>query len=181
MRNARCSHVIYITLFALQQTPIVRSARAACYSTPQAAIAAFVTSSPAPPPIKKDGYQVAGIMSDSVLRQRWATIASCSHPEWPVFAVPAPEARSVVLSPSETQRSLTERVGGAPLVRAGDVVRLWRLERLLRIEVAGVSEESGSLGKPIRVRLLRMNTDAQLIPKQYSGVIRGPSDVEMQP
>jgi hypothetical protein len=183
MRNARCSQVIYvcITLYALQQLSIVRSARAACYSTPRAALAALVTSSPAPPAIKKDGYQVTAIMSDPVLRQRWATIASCSHPEWPVFAVPEPGRRSVVLSPPEAQRSLTEGVGGAPLVRAGDIVRLWRQESLLRIEVVGVSEESGTLGKPIRVRLLRMNMDAQLIPKQYSGVIRGPSDVEMQP
>ena len=66
-------------------------------------------------------------------------------------------------------------------MRAGDIVRLWWQENLLRIEVAGVSEESGGLGKTICVRLLRTNTDAQLIPKHYFGVIRGLSDVEMQP
>ncbi len=183
MRNGRLSQVIYvgIALFALQGMSIVRSALADCYITPRTAVDAFVTSSPVPSALKKDGYQVTRITWDSVLGLRWATIASCNHPEWPVFAVPAPGRRSLVLSPSETQRSVTDRVGGVPLVRAGEIVRLWRQENLLRIEVAGVSEESGSLGKIIRVRLLRTNTDAQLIPKQFSGVIRGPSDVEMQP
>ena len=52
----------------------------------------------------------------------------------------------------------------APVVRAGDIVRLWRQESSLRIEVAGVSEESGGLGKTIRVRLLRRNTDDQSMP-----------------
>ena len=73
------------------------------------------------------------------------------------------------------------RISTAPVVRAGDIVRLWRQESFLRIEVAGMSEESGGLGKTIRVRLLRRNTDDQSIPEQFSGVIRGPSDVEMQP
>jgi Chaperone for flagella basal body P-ring formation len=183
MRNARCFHVIclYITLFALQGMFIVRSARAACYSTPRAALEAFVANSRAPTALKKDGYQVTGIESDSVLGRRWATIASCSHPEWPVFAVPAPGGRSVVVAPPEMQRSLTENAARTPLVRAGDIVRLWRQENLLRIEVAGISEESGGSGQTIRVRLLRSNRDNQSIPEQYSGVIRGPSDVEMEP
>jgi hypothetical protein len=183
MRNGRLSQVIYVSivLFALQEISVERQVLAACYSTPRAAIDAFVTSSPVPSALKKDGYQVTRITSDLVLGRRWATIASCSHPEWPVFAVPAPEGRSVVLSPSETQRSLTESVEVAPLVRAGDIVRLWRQEPLLRIEFAGISDESGGLGKTIRVRLLRRNRDDQSIPEQYSGVIRGASDVEMQP
>jgi flagella basal body P-ring formation protein FlgA len=68
-----------------------------------------------------------------------------------------------------------------PVVHAGDIVRLWRQEELLRIEVVGVSQESGGLGKAIRVRLLRQNTDNQAIQEQLSGIVRGPSDVEMQP
>jgi hypothetical protein len=66
-------------------------------------------------------------------------------------------------------------------VRAGDIVMLWKQENLLRIEVTGISEESGSLGKTIRVRLLRRTTDDQFAQEQFSGIIRGPSDVEMQP
>ena len=79
------------------------------------------------------------------------------------------------------ERSVTGGFRTAPVVRAGDVVRLWRHEGVLRIEVAAVSEESGGLGKTIRVRLLRRNTDDQSIAKLFSGVIRGPLDVEMQP
>src|SRR3989442_6458684 len=118
MRNGRCSRVIYvgIALFALQGMSIVSSAQAACYRTPRMAVEAFVTSSPLPSALKKDGYRVTGIESDSVLGRRWATIASCSHPEWPLFAVPAPGERSVVGAPPETQRSLIENVGRVPLV-----------------------------------------------------------------
>jgi hypothetical protein len=61
------------------------------------------------------------------------------------------------------------------------MVQLWRRESLLRIEVVGISEESGGLGKTIRVRLLPRNTDDQAVPEQVSGVVRGPSNVEMQP
>jgi hypothetical protein len=67
------------------------------------------------------------------------------------------------------------------VVHAGDVVRLWRREDLLRIEVTGVAEESGGVGKKIRVRLLRRNTDGPSKEEQFTGIIRGPSDVEMLP
>jgi hypothetical protein len=60
-------------------------------------------------------------------------------------------------------------------------VRLWKQEDLLRIEVAGVSEESAGLGQTVRVRLLRGNTDDQSISEHFSGVVRGPSNVEMLP
>jgi flagella basal body P-ring formation protein FlgA len=72
-------------------------------------------------------------------------------------------------------------VGAIAVVHAGDIVRLWRQEDLLRIEVAGVSEESGSLGQTIRVRLLRRDAENQTIQEQFSGIVRGQSDVEMQP
>jgi len=182
MRNCPCSRLRYVgitALFALRGMSIVSTAQAACYDTPHMAAEAFVTS-PSVAPALKDGYQVTRIESDSVLGRRWVTIASCSHPEWPVFALPAPGAGSVV-APPEAQHTLTDNVRKAPLVRAGDVVRMWRQERLLRIEFSGVSEENGGLGKTIRVRLLRRSTDDQSIPEQFSGIIRGPSDVEMQP
>jgi flagella basal body P-ring formation protein FlgA len=81
----------------------------------------------------------------------------------------------------ETKRPLIEGTKTSPVVHVGDLVRLWKQESLLRIEVAGVSEESGSVGKTIRVRLLRSNMDGQTTTEQFSGVVRGPSDVEIQP
>jgi hypothetical protein len=116
---------------------------------------------------------------DKVLARGWAMIARCDHPEWPAIAFPANGLKSLA-SPEATQRSLADSLRTAPIVRAGDVVRLWRHESSLRIELAGVSEESGGLGKTIRVRLLHKNTDEQSIPEQFSGIVRGPLDVEMQ-
>ena len=183
MRNDRCSGLRYagtISLFALQVAFMACSGLAACYSTPRLAVDAIVISPSAPPASKNDGYRVTRIQSDPVLGQIWAMIASCGHPEWPAFGFATNGAASSI-APQEAERSLAEVVRTVPVVRAGDVVRLWRQEKLLRIEVSGVSEESGGLGKTIRVRLLHRNTDDQSIPEQLSGIVRGPSDVEMQP
>jgi hypothetical protein len=151
-----------------------------CYETPRMAVDAVVTTSSVSPTSQSRGYRVARIQPDAVLGQRWAMVASCGHPEWPTFAVPANGTLSFT-APRNAEGRLIESTRTTPVVRAGDIVRLWKQENLLRIEVAGVSEESGGLGKTIRVRLLRRNTEDQSIPEQFSGVIRGPSDVEMQP
>jgi hypothetical protein len=182
MKSDHCSWLRCVgiaVLFAVHGMSVVSSASAACYNTPNVAVDALMTSSSVAAALK-DGYQVTKIELDSVLGRRWATIASCSHPEWPVFALPAPEGRPVAEAPA-TQHFLTDNARATLLVRAGDVVRMWRQEKLLRIEFAGVSEENGGLGKTIRVRLLRRNIDDQSIPEQFSGVIRGPLDVELQP
>ena len=156
------------------------SSRAACYNTPRMAIDALDANSSFSPALTSDGYRVTRIEVDQVLGQRWAMIARCGHPEWPPFALPANGVSSLASS-REAERSVTEGLRTVPIVRAGDVVRLWRQESFLRIEVAGVSEESGGLGKTIRVRLLHRNTDDQSIPERFFGVVRGPFDVEMQP
>ncbi|HMH14639.1 MAG TPA: flagella basal body P-ring formation protein FlgA [Edaphobacter sp.] len=106
---------------------------------------------------------------DPVLGQRWAMVASCDHPEQPAFAVQTAGA----IAGRETARRKDE---SAPVVRAGDVVRLWRQEDNLRIEMTGMSEENGGLGKAIRVRLV--GSDA--VERQFIGIIRGVADVEMQ-
>ena len=170
-------YVGVISLLTLQGIFAVSSSRAACYSTPRIAIAAGFTSSSLSPALKTSGYRVTKIQSDPLLGQRWATIASCAHPEWPELAFPVNEASSVG-APQEAKRSL---IKAAPEVRAGDIVRLWREDSLLRIELAGVSEDSGGIGKTIRVRLLHRNTDDQFIPQEFSGIVRGSSDVEIQP
>jgi hypothetical protein len=183
MKNSRCSWlrcVGVVSLTFLQGLCMASSSRAACYSTPRMALDALDANSPFSPALMKDGYRVTRIEADQVLGQRWAMIAQCGHPEWPAFALLANGASSLA-SPREAQRSVTEGLRTAPIVRAGDVVRLWRQESFLRIEVAGVSEESGGLGKTIRVRLLHRNTDDQSIPERFFGVVRGPLDVEMQP
>ena len=183
MSNVRCSWpgcVVIISLFTLQGMSMASSSRAACYSTPRTAIDALVANHSFSPAVKNNGYRVTRIELDQVLGQRWAMIARCDHPEWPMVALPANGA-SLLASPQGAARSVTDVLRTAPVVRAGDVVRLWRQESFLRIEIAGVSEETGGLGKTIRVRLLHRNTDDQSMPEQLLGVIRGPLDVEMQP
>lgn len=168
-----------IPLFALQGILVTASSRAACYSTPRLAVDGLITSPPSQDS-KNGGYRVSRIELDQVLGVRWAMVASCDHPEWPAFALSADPTSSARLH-QESGRPLTEIVNPVPVVRAGEIVRLWRQENLLRIEVAAISEENGCLGKTVHVRLLRRGTDDQSIPEQFSGVVRGPSDVEMQP
>lgn len=182
MSNNHCSQLRYvgaISFLILQGAVVATPAGGTCYSTPRTAIDAVDTSS-VPSLASNSGYRVTRIQSDPVLGQRWAMVASCSHPEWPAFALPTNGASSLKV-PQRAERSFAESVKATPVVRAGDIVRLWRQESLLRIEVAGVSEESGVLGETIRVRLLRRNTDDQSILEQFSGVVRGPSNVEIQP
>ena len=173
-------HVRLIFFVMFPGTFVATLTQAACYKTPRTAIDALQTNSSVSLTSESSGYRVTRLQSDPVLGQRWAMIANCNHPEWPVFALPANEVTSLETT-QETKRSLIESGQRSLVVRVGDLVRLWKQESLLRIEVAGVSEESGSVGKTIRVRLLRSNTDGQSAPEEFSGVVRGPSDVEIQP
>ena len=154
------------------------SARAACYTTPRKAIDSLEANSSVSAFPDNRGYRVTGIKSDPVLGQRWAMVGSCSHPEWPAVALQA-TGTALVPVPLEGKRSLIEGVRPTPVLHAGDIVRLWRQEDLLRIEVAGVSEESAGMGQTVRVRLLRGNNDDQSIPEQFSGIVRGASSVEI--
>ena len=153
-------------------------AQAACYNTPRIAIDALETNPPSSSVVENTGFRVMRIQSDPTLGQRWAMIVSCDHPEWPAFAIPTTGKASSKAS-QEAESLLADDIKAVPLVRAGDVVGLWRRENFLRIEVAGISEDSGGLGKTIRVRLLRRNTDDQSTPVEFFGVVRGPSNVEI--
>jgi hypothetical protein len=182
MKNSirtRLKHICGLSMFPLQALSMMASSSAVCFSTPRSAVDAFAANSPIPANSTNVGYRVSGIKLDPVLGLRWAMIASCDHPEWPSFAA-STNATTAMPTHRESEHLSTTSIKSVPIVRAGEVVRLWRQENLLRIEVAAVSEEDGSLGRTIRVRLLRRSTDDQSIPEQFSGIIRGPSDVEMQ-
>jgi hypothetical protein len=156
---------------------LAHTALAVCYKTPADAIAADVTSS-SYSTFEDGGYRVARIQSDPVLGQRWAMIVHCGHPGWPAVALPL---RNSILPIRLREQERANNISASVVIRAGEVVRLWRQESSLRIEVAGISEGNGGLGDLIKVRLLRRNTDDQFIPEQLSGIVRGPSDVEMKP
>jgi hypothetical protein len=168
----------WIFVFSVSSAVVISFAQTACYSTPSAAIESLRVDSSLQPSPEGGGYRVTGIRVDPLLMQRWAMVASCGHPEWPVLAVRT-DASNVTASAENQTRTVSTRA--VPVVVEGDIVRLWRQEDFLRIEVAGVSEESGGLGERIRVRLLPRNTEGQWTSEQFFGVVRGPSDVEMQP
>jgi hypothetical protein len=152
------------------------AANAACARTPAAA-ARLAGAKTAPSSMPDDkGYRLASVRWDPVMQQSWATIVSCEHPEWPGVSLRTGQT-------GDAQRGLSTqaRVDRSPLVRAGDVVELWRQEDLLRIEVSGVAEQSGSMGETIRVRLQRRAGSNQSVEEQLNGVVRGRADVEMQP
>ena len=183
MNECLCSqlrNVGLISLFILRGILVAIPAPAACYKTPRAAVDALETNYSVSSTSENNGYRVTKIQSDTVLGQRWAMIANCGHPEWSPIALPANGISSPKTSQGE-ERALIESVKTPPVVRVGDLVRLWKQESLLRIEVAGISEESGGVGNTVRVRLLRGNTGDQSIPEQFSGIVRGPSNVEIQP
>src|SRR5947209_12601121 len=155
----RSASIVFLVTLEAMST----ASRAACYSTPQAAIDALVATPSSSSASENNGYRVTRIELDKVLARRWAIIARCGHPEWPAVAFPA-NGVDWLASPQAAERSLADSVRMAAIVRAGDVVRLWKQESSLRIEVVGVSEESGGLGKTVRVRLLHRNTDEQSVP-----------------
>lgn len=154
-------------------------AQTACYATPDSAIDAIKPGSSLLPTADGHGYRITGIQLDPVLGHGWAKIVSCDHPDWPVISLQVHPADLGETS-SEMQKFGAGGGYSSPVVHVGDVVRLWKQENLLRIEATGISEENGSLGKTIRVRL-RRSADGQPVQEHLFGVVRGPSDVEMQP
>jgi hypothetical protein len=156
------------------------SAQAACYSTPTAAVHSIRPGSSLSP-ATDGGYRVASVQTDPMSGQRWATISSCNHPERPTFSLQAEGSDSAEHSQLRESQTVMDSTHLIPVIHVGDTVRLWRQEAVLRIELAGVAEENGSLGKLVRIRLLRRNTDDQSTQAEFTGIVRGKSDVEMQP
>jgi hypothetical protein len=178
--NIRCSslarNVSMITLLVMLVTGF---ARGRCYGTTHSIVDPIDANPLFPSALKNSGYEVVRIESDSLLRQKWAIVANCSHPEWPEFALPS--NRKTSIDPLRETFSHASNGGDAAfIIRAGDIVWLWRRENLLRIEIQGVSEENGRVGDIVRVRLLDRNSDDRSAPEHIAGIVRGPFNVEMQ-
>jgi hypothetical protein len=169
-----------ISLLALCGIFTTLSAQAACYDTPRNAVDSLQANSSVSAASENRGYRVTGIQSDPVLGKIWVMISNCGHREWPAIALQATGITSPKI-PIEGKHLLIENVRQTPVIRAGDIVKLWRQDDLLRIEVAGVSEGNAGLGQIVLVRLLRANSDDQSIAEQFSGIVRGPSNVEILP
>src|SRR5579862_3033494 len=166
--NNRCfSLARHVSMITLVMALVTGFARGSCNRTTHSTVAPIDANSSFPSALKNTGYEVVRIESDSLLRQKWAIIANCSHPEWPEVALPS--TRKTSLDPLRVTFSHSSSGGEtAFMIRAGDIVRLWRRENLLRIEIPGVSEENGHLGDTVRVRLLNRNSDDQSVPERIA-------------
>jgi hypothetical protein len=179
LRSPGWHALCWISALSLSAAAATGSAPTACYITPSAAIDSVKPGSSSSPVSHSGGYRVTGTLSDPVLGGNWTIVARCDHTDWPVLAIQT--SRSDLAIPSGAGQTHVVNVESIPIVHGGDVVRLWKREDFLRIEVAGVAEESGGLGRTIRVRLLRRSAEDQVNYEQFSGIVRGPSDVEMHP
>ena len=174
-KNVRLSITALLFCIGLQVSLINEADAATCLNTPDTTGSTRIGASSLAQ--YSGDYRVQAARWDPILRQRWLTIASCDHPERPTFALLTHEVmdRPSFLRDNQILKEGSHAV--SPLVRAGDIVRLWRQEDNVRIEVAAVSEESGGLGNAIRVRLVQITNP---VVQQFIAVIRGPADVELQ-
>ena len=150
-----------------------------CARTPEAAVRSAGAPSQAVSVPDSGGYRVASMRWDPVMRESWATVVSCAHPERPGISLRVDAAHPA--SHAVAALAQRDRASIAPVVRAGEIVQLWRQEPLLRIEVAGVAEQSGAVGERIHVRLLQRNDGTSANEAELTGVVRGRAEVEMQP
>ena len=171
-------HIGLISLLVFSIAFVGSFAKANCSNPPNSTIDTVHISSLLPSTLANIGYRVTNIRSDSVLGQTWATISNCSRPDWPEFALPVSGKGWTSKSQEAPPPSIHDAKGH--VIHAGEIVQLWKQETSLRIETLGVSEENGGLGETIRVRLLRRSTGGQSGPEDLSGVVRGPSNVEIQ-
>ena len=144
---------------------------ASCFATPKAAVDADVSTEKT----GVGGYKVVRMQKDGLSGKNWAFVADCSHPDWPAVALPIASLPSM-----KVLQLVSSGLTSPIMIHAGDPVRLFRHELLLQIEVAGISEESGSLGDTVRVRLAQISRDDGSIPEEFTGIVQGPSTVEMK-
>lgn len=178
MRDIRKQlNYLWLSLIALFCWSVSR-AQPACDNVRHHLTASSTTNLPLT--LSINSYHILRVQSDPVLGKRWAMMVDRDHPERPAFALPL-EGCEPVTAPQRPQRISSSKIQAPPMVHAGDIVRVWRQERSLRLEVAAVSEENGRLGQRIRVRLSPLDAQSSASPELISGLVRGPSSVELQP
>jgi len=127
------------------------------------------------------GYRVVARWWDVVLGRDWELRQACAHPEWPARLV----AASAMGAGSTARDGVagTKEVAQAKqplLVHAGDRVRLWSQDEMVRIEMSGVVEQSARGGEHVVVQIARQNEDAGMTVERIGGIVRGAGDVEME-
>ena len=115
------------------------------------------------------------VVRDEELARSWKLVVDCRHPEWPAKMVAVAEGAAPLVSVREVRATVVLPA----LVRAGETVRVWRQDAMVRLETTGVAESSGALGKAVKVRLVRRDSSGQAMEQHVSGVVDGAGSVEM--
>lgn len=166
LRTIRLWIITWLTIAGVASASSLNSS-----CSPSAAQTIELDSTHHEPILQQGRYRTISVRWDPVLRQRWATIVSCDHPERPSIAL--------LMSLNPEDKATQESPTPFPIVRAGDLVRLWRQENDLRIEASGIAQESGATGSRVHVRLLNSGLDGQQQGKTLFGIVRGKGDVEI--
>lgn len=130
------------------------------------------------------GLRIRQVRWDAVLRQSWAVLEDVDHPERPLWAEltdPVPPAPGTP-GAAAVSASSAAFVPPKPVVLAvhyGDRVRLWRIEKNVRLEMTAVTEGSAAVGDEVRLHILGSGTDGDA-GWRVTGIVRGPGDVEME-
>ena len=162
-----------------------------CASTPAAAVKAYEGGQPIAGDLF-EGYRVASWYTDLPLGVNWAQVERCGHPGWPELSIRMMQRPERVLAVSTVSPLSSVSAAGVSTVqvghtaallvktvRAGEPVRLWRIEPNLRMEMPAVSEESGGIGERIRLRIVSNQENVQVV-RYVFGLVRGPADVELE-
>ena len=124
---------------------------------------------------------MVAVKHDAVRDLRWAVMVDCVHPEWPAKLVPLVgkdvaqmQAVTAVVVPAAVVKET-----GPLTVKAGEMVRVWSNDGVVKMETTGVAQESGGVGKRIRVRMLRQGMESIATEKVVTGLVAGLGSVEM--
>jgi hypothetical protein len=127
------------------------------------------------------GYRVIASRWDAVLARGWELRQDCAHPEWPARLAVAAMPGSFPLSGAGGPAAPVAALVVQPLlVHAGESVRLWEQDSLVRIEMSGVAEQSARAGERVVVKVTRQTDDAGLTVDRVGGIVRGAGDVEIE-
>ena len=118
-----------------------------------------------------DGFRLIEIHRDALEGTTWATVRRCRYPERPARMLLLDRGARVRQEPGSLPLAALR-----PLVFAGQRVHMSYRDQMLRLEVGGTAEASGSLGARIKVRLANSGEERYAI-----GVVVSAGELEMEP
>jgi hypothetical protein len=128
-----------------------------------------------------EGYRVVARRWDALLERNLEVRQDCAHPEWPTRLVALGSAGARPMAHGGSVRTNEVAQVAAPLlVHAGDHVRLWSQDEMVRIEMSGVVEQSARSGDRVIVQIMRQSDDTGMSVERIAGTVRGAGDVEME-